>query len=62
MLIQKKQEKDNLMGFRLSKWDEKLLRYSELFESQMMDLEVNLPIENALDLGWKILSECFEKR
>ncbi len=27
----------------------------------MMDLEVNLPIENALDLGWKILSECFEK-
>jgi len=58
----KKARERQSMGFRLSKWDEKLLRYSELFESQMMDLEVNLPIENALDLGWKILSECFEKR
>jgi len=57
----KKARERQSMGFRLSKWDEKLLRYSELFESQMMDLEVNLPIENALDLGWKILSECFEK-
>ncbi len=57
----KKARERQSMGFRLSRWDEKLLRYSELFESQMMDLEVNLPIENALDLGWKILAECFEK-
>ena len=25
----------------------------------MMDLSVNIPLERALDLGWEILSECF---
>ena len=48
------------MGFRLSRWDEKLLQYSFLFESRMMNLEVNLPLEEALDLGWLTLAECFE--
>lgn len=48
------------MGFRLSRWDEKLLRYSYLFEEKMMSLEVNLPLEKALDLGWHILAECFD--
>ena len=47
------------MGFKLSKWDEKLLRYSVLFEKRMMDLEVNYTLEEALDLGWKTLAECF---
>lgn len=53
-------EKKN-MGFSMSRWDEKLLKYGELFESKLMDLSVNLPLEDALDLGWNILSECFEK-
>lgn len=48
------------MGFMMSAWDEKLLRYGALFEAQMMDLSVNIPLEQALDAGWKILSECFE--
>ncbi len=48
------------MGFMMSDWDEKLLKYGELFESRLMDLSVNIPLEEALDLGWKILSECFE--
>lgn len=48
------------MGFRLSRWDEKLLRYSFLFEERMMNLEVNLPLEKALDLGWHTLAECFD--
>ncbi|HSX10535.1 MAG TPA: V-type ATP synthase subunit B [Chlamydiales bacterium] len=48
------------MGFRLSRWDEKLLRYSFLFEERMMNLHVNLPLEQALDLGWLTLAECFE--
>ena len=26
----------------------------------MMDLSKNIPLEDALDLGWKILSDCFE--
>ncbi|MCB1118840.1 MAG: V-type ATP synthase subunit B [Chlamydiia bacterium] len=48
------------MGFKLSKWDEKLLNFSFLFEERMMDLEVNLSIEEALDLGWRTLAECFD--
>jgi V/A-type H+-transporting ATPase subunit B len=47
------------MGFKLSRWDEKLLHYSKLFESRMMELDVNLSLEEALDLGWKTLAECF---
>ncbi len=53
-------EKKN-MGFTMSNWDEKLLKYGELFESKLMDLSVNLSLEDALDLGWRILADCFEK-
>lgn len=49
------------MGFMMSDWDEKLLKYGALFERKLMDLSVNIPLEEALDTGWKILSECFEK-
>lgn len=48
------------MGFKLSRWDEQLLNYSHLFEDRMMNLEVNLPLEEALDIGWKTLAECFQ--
>lgn len=47
------------MGFRMSNWDNKLLKYGERFEKEMMDLSVNIPLEKALDLGWEILSDCF---
>ena len=53
-------EKKN-MGFSMSRWDEKLLKYGKLFEDKLMDLSVNLTLEQALDLGWEILAECFEK-
>ncbi len=53
-------EKKN-MGFSMSRWDEKLLKYGGLFESKLMSLSVNLPLEDALDLGWKILADCFQK-
>ncbi len=48
------------MGFRMSDWDHKLLKYGELFEERMMDLDVNIPLEEALDQGWSTLAECFE--
>ncbi|HSX38806.1 MAG TPA: V-type ATP synthase subunit B [Chlamydiales bacterium] len=56
----KKASERQAMGFRLSKWDEKLLRYSSLFFDRMMDLNVNLALEDALDLGWQTLAKCFE--
>ncbi len=47
------------MGFKMSEWDKKLLKYGDLFEKRMMDLRVNIPLEDALDAGWQMLSECF---
>ncbi|MCF7943149.1 MAG: V-type ATP synthase subunit B [Spirochaetia bacterium] len=47
------------MGFQMSDWDIKLLKYGEMFEQQMMELTVNIPLEEALNLGWEILSSCF---
>ena len=49
------------MGFRMSSWDKKLLKYGADFEKGMMDLSVNIPLEEALDLGWKILADNFDK-
>ena len=49
------------MGFTMSAWDNKLLKYGALFEKRMMDLSVNIPLEEALDLGWTTLAECFDK-
>lgn len=49
------------MGFRMSEWDQKLLNYGADFERNMMDLSVNIPLEQALDLGWKILADNFDK-
>ncbi len=49
------------MGFRMSDWDQKLLKYGELFENELMSLSVNIPLEAALDKGWEILAECFTR-
>lgn len=56
----KESEEKRAMGFRMSPWDRKLLKYGKLFESQMMDLSVKIPLEQALDNGWKMLAECFD--
>ncbi len=48
------------MGFQMSAWDKKLLIYGERFETELMDLSVNTPLEKGLDSGWKILSDIFE--
>lgn len=49
------------MGFELSPWDHKLLRYGEYFEHEIMDLRVNISLEKALDNCWRILSNCFKE-
>lgn len=56
----RKTEEKKTMGFRMNKHDNQLLKYGELFETCMMNLSVNLPLELALDRGWIILSICFE--
>ena len=56
----KKARERESMGFKLNKWDKKLLIYCSLFEERMMDLEVNINVTQALDLGWATLAECFD--
>ncbi|HAR68125.1 MAG TPA: V-type ATP synthase subunit B [Lentisphaeria bacterium] len=49
------------MGFKMSDWDDKLVRFGELFEAEIMDLSVNIPLEAALDRCWSICARCFDK-
>ncbi len=51
-------EKRN-MGFQMSEWDDKLLRFGDLFEQRIMNLEVNIPLMEALDRCWELLADCF---
>jgi V/A-type H+/Na+-transporting ATPase subunit B len=48
------------MGFKMTSWDQKLLKYGSAFERELMDLSVNIALERALDKGWEILSNCFK--
>ena len=48
------------MGFELAEWDMRLLKYGDLFEEKIMDLNLNIPLFDALDKCWEILAECFE--
>ena len=49
------------MGFKMSAWDKKLLGYGAEFEEKMMDLSVNIELIDALDLGWRILADNFDR-
>jgi len=52
-------ERKQAMAFELSDYDHRLLRYGRLFEERFMKLQVSLPLEQALDLGWATMAECF---
>lgn len=47
------------MGFERTETDEKYLKYADLFVSRFMDLRVDVPLNTALDNGWKTMAECF---
>ena len=48
------------MGFEVSDWDERLLKYGVMFEDRILDLQVNISLEEALDTCWEIFAECFQ--
>ncbi|MDX2469339.1 MAG: V-type ATP synthase subunit B [SAR324 cluster bacterium] len=56
--IETKEKKS--MGFRMTEWDQKLLKFGSLFEEKLMNLEVEVPLNDALDSCWVILKSCFE--
>jgi V/A-type H+-transporting ATPase subunit B len=47
------------MAFELSDFDHKLLKFGRLFRERFMDIEVSMSLEDALDLCWKTMAECF---
>ena len=53
---QKKQQ----MAFELSEFDHKLIKFGKLFRKRFMEFQVSMPFQEALDLCWTTLAECFE--
>jgi V/A-type H+-transporting ATPase subunit B len=53
-------EQKQAMAFELSPFDHKVLKFGKLFRERFMKIEVSLPLEDALNLCWQTLAECFE--
>ncbi|GAB4359578.1 MAG: V-type ATP synthase subunit B [Methylohalobius crimeensis] len=52
-------EQKRAMAFELSEHDRKLLEFGQLFEKRFMPIDVRLTLEDALDLAWQTMAECF---
>jgi V/A-type H+-transporting ATPase subunit B len=55
----KEAQQKQAMAFDLSAYDDQLIKFAELFTTRFMALNVSMPLEQALDLGWQTLAECF---
>ncbi len=53
-------EQKQSMAFELSDYDHQLLKFGGLFRRRFMDINVAMPLEEALDLCWQTLAECFQ--
>lgn len=56
----KEAEQKQAMSFDLSEFDQRLLRFGSLFKARFMDIGVSIALEEALDLCWLTLAECFQ--
>lgn len=56
----KNAEQKQAMAFELSDHDRRALKFGRLFRRRFMDLEVDMELEDALDLCWRTLAECFD--
>lgn len=54
-------EQKQAMAFEISEFDERLLKFGRLFRERFMDIKVSIPLEEALDLCWQTLAECFHE-
>jgi V/A-type H+-transporting ATPase subunit B len=53
-------EQKQAMSFELNARDHKLLRFGQLFRERFMEVQVSIALEEALDLCWTTLAECFD--
>jgi V/A-type H+-transporting ATPase subunit B len=56
----KEAETKQAMAFDLSPFDQKALKFKELFVTRFMDIHASMGLNDALDLCWQTLAECFE--
>lgn len=56
----KEAERKEAMAFDLTEFDEKLLKFGDLFYERFMGIDLSMSIDEALDLSWQTLAECFE--
>jgi V/A-type H+-transporting ATPase subunit B len=56
----KEGQQKQAMAFDLTAYDKKLIKFAEIFKTRFMSLDVSIPLEQALDLGWETMAECFE--
>ncbi|OQK17845.1 ATP synthase subunit B [Methyloprofundus sedimenti] len=54
-------EQKQAMAFDLSVFDEKQIKFGGLFRERFMRLDVSIALEEALDLCWQTLAECFDE-
>lgn len=52
-------EQKKEMAFELTEMDHKHLRFGELFREHFMNIDVDLPLNQALDRGWEIMAACY---
>ncbi|HDR68141.1 MAG TPA: V-type ATP synthase subunit B [Bacteroidaceae bacterium] len=48
-------------GFDLTDYDERALRFAHKYAEQLLAVDVNLPVDDMLDTGWKLFAEHFSK-
>lgn len=48
------------MAFELSEFDQRVIKFGRLFKQRFMDINVDIGLEDALDLSWETMAECFE--
>lgn len=53
-------ERKRAMAFELSEFDHRLLSYGAEFRSTFVDVNASMPLETALDRGWKLLATYFD--
>ncbi len=56
----KQAEQKKAMAFELSEFDHNAATFGKLFLDRFMNLEVSMTLNDALDLCWITLAECFE--
>lgn len=54
-------EQKKAMAFEISEFDNRLLKFGKLFRERFMDIKVSIPLEQALDLCWQTMGECFHE-